>query len=107
MIITGGENVYAAEVEQVVAQHPGVLETVVLGAPHEKWGEQIVAVVVAKPGETVEQDELRAFCRDRLADYKIPRVVMAWPEALPRNSMGKLQRFVVEQAVRDTAVPAG
>ncbi|MBN9112302.1 MAG: AMP-binding protein [Pseudonocardia sp.] len=107
MIITGGENVYAAEVEQVVAQHPAVLETVVLGKPHEKWGEQIVAVVVARPGETVEQDDLRAFCRDHLADYKIPRAVVVWPEALPRNSMGKLQRFVVEKSVRDAAVPAG
>lgn len=106
MIITGGENVYAAEVEQVVVQHPAVLETVVLGAPHPRWGEQIVAVVVPRPGRQVERDELRAFCRTLLADYKVPREVVVWTGELPRNSMGKLQRFVVEKAVRE-GVAAG
>ncbi len=60
------------------------------------------------PGATVGQDDLRSFCREHLADYKIPRAVVVWPDALPpRNSMGKLQRFVVEKSVRDDAVPAG
>jgi acyl-CoA synthetase (AMP-forming)/AMP-acid ligase II len=102
LIITGGENVYAAEVEQVVARYPGVTEAVVVGAPDPRWGERIVAVVVAPDGP-VDEDALRTFCREHLADYKVPRAVVDWPDALPRNSMGKLQRFVVERAVRDGA----
>ncbi|WGX96078.1 class I adenylate-forming enzyme family protein [Nocardioides sp. L-11A] len=98
MIISGGENVYAAEVEQVVDRHPAVHECVVVGRPSRQWGEEIVAVAVLEDGAELQRDDLRAYCREHLADYKVPRdlVVVA---ALPRNSMGKLQRFEVKRVL--------
>lgn len=96
MMISGGENVYAAEVEQVVQQHPAVHECVVIGRPSDRWGEEIVAVVVTETGQTLTRAHLRAFCRERLADYKTPRDLVIVPH-LPRNSMGKLQRFEVKR----------
>lgn len=98
MIISGGENVYAAEVEQVVTRHPAVRECVVIGQPDERWGEAIVAVAVLEPGAALDSEELRAFCKQHLADYKAPRRLVAVDE-LPRNSMGKLQRFLVRDMV--------
>jgi acyl-CoA synthetase (AMP-forming)/AMP-acid ligase II len=102
MIISGGENVYPAEVERVVLQHPGVHDVAVVARPDDKWGEIVVAVVVPSPGVELEPDEVQRFCRTRLADYKSPRLVLVWDD-LPRNSMGKLQRFAVRDAV---AIPA-
>jgi acyl-CoA synthetase (AMP-forming)/AMP-acid ligase II len=98
MIISGGENIYPAEVERVVLQHPGVRDVAVVAQPHEKWGELVVAVVVPEPGVELDADDVKQFCRPRLADYKCPRVVLVWDE-LPRNSMGKLQRFAVRDSV--------
>ncbi|MCW2793523.1 MAG: AMP-dependent synthetase and ligase [Nocardioides sp.] len=96
MMISGGENVYAAEVEQVVLQHPAVHECVVIGRPSDRWGEEIVAVVVTETGQSLSRTDLRTFCRTRLADYKAPRDLVVVDE-LPRNSMGKLQRFEVKR----------
>lgn len=98
MIISGGENVYAAEVEQVVLRHPAVRECVVVGQPDERWGEAVVAVAVLHPGKTLDSAQLRAFCKQHLADYKSPRRLVVVDE-LPRNSMGKLQRFLVRDMV--------
>ncbi|OLM12090.1 Long-chain-fatty-acid--CoA ligase [Pseudonocardia sp. Ae717_Ps2] len=89
MIISGGENVYPAEVERVLATHPQVAEVAVIGAPHEKWGETVKAVVVAQPGSTPDPAELIAYCRDRLAHYKCPSIVELI-DALPRNPTGKI-----------------
>lgn len=91
MIITGGENVYPIEVEQVLFRHPGVLDAAVIGGADEKWGERVVAVVVADPGADSEPttDELITFCRDRLAHFKCPKDVFL-VEELPRNATGKL-----------------
>ena len=75
MIRTGGENVYAAEVERVLLEHPAVLEAAVVGLPDERWDERVVAVVVPRPGATIEPDDVRAFCRERLAAYKVPKQV--------------------------------
>ena len=73
MIITGGENVYSVEVENVLAQHPAVATCAVIGVPDEKWGERVHAVVVPAPARTVTLEELTAFCRERIAGYKTPR----------------------------------
>ena len=89
MIVSGGENVYPAEIENVLAQHPSVADVGVIGIPDEKWGETVKAVVVANPDATVDQEELIAFARERLAGFKLPRSVDV-VEELPRNPSGKI-----------------
>jgi len=89
MIISGGENIYPAEVENAMNAHPAVKEVGVIGVPHSRWGETPMAIVVLRSGQTVEPADLIAFTRDRLAHYKCPTsVVMA--NELPRNASGKL-----------------
>ena len=89
MIISGGENVYPAEVENVLADHPAVLEVAVIAAPHPKWGETVKAVVVLRPGEHTDSGALIEFARLRLARYKCPTSVDV-VDALPRNASGKV-----------------
>ncbi|MGV0818159.1 acyl-CoA synthetase [Martelella sp. AMO21009] len=92
MIISGGENIYPAEIENVLNGHPAVAEVGVIGVPHEKWGETPLAVVVRKPGQEATAEELIAYTRANLATYKCPsRVLIA--EALPRSASGKLLKF--------------
>jgi o-succinylbenzoate---CoA ligase len=94
-IITGGENVAPAEVEGVLAGHPAVAEAAVHGAPDPRWGERVVATVVLRAGQTATEDELRGYCRVRLAGYKVPRAVRFAPE-LPKTVSGKLLRRSLE-----------
>jgi acyl-CoA synthetase (AMP-forming)/AMP-acid ligase II len=89
MIISGGENIYPAEIERVLAEHPALQDVAVIGVPDERWGEVPKAVVVAKPGATVDADELLAWCRERLASFKCPKSVDVRAE-LPRNPTGKI-----------------
>ena len=77
MIISGGVNIYPAEIEAVLYAHPQVLDVAVFGIPDDEWGERVHAIVQAKPGETIDLDELRAFAEPRLANYKRPRDVRA------------------------------
>ncbi|WP_447763651.1 fatty acid--CoA ligase [Sphingopyxis panaciterrae] len=91
MIISGGENVYPAEVESAIFGHPAVQEVAVIGIPDEKWGETVKAVCVAKPGMTVDEADIIAWTRDRIAAFKAPRSVDVI-EALPRNASGKILR---------------
>ena len=90
-IISGGENVAPAEVEAVLEGHPAVSEAAVYGRPDPEWGEAVVATVVARPGATPTEDELRAFCAGRLAAFKVPKAI-AFADALPRTPAGKLLR---------------
>jgi acyl-CoA synthetase (AMP-forming)/AMP-acid ligase II len=89
VIIRGGNNVYATDVEAVLYEHPAVFEAAVVGVPHDVLGEDVGACVVTKAGTTIDIDELRAFCAARLADYKVPRHVVVVDE-LPRNATGKV-----------------
>lgn len=89
MIVSGGENVYSAEVENVIARHPAVLMCAVIGVPHEQWGESVHAVVVQKPGFTLTLDEVRNHCRDAIANYKCPKSV-EFRDTLPLSSAGKI-----------------
>jgi long-chain acyl-CoA synthetase len=89
MIISGGENIYPAEVENALIAHPGVQEVGVIGVAHERWGETPMAVVVLKSGQAAEPQELIEFTRGRLARYKCPTLV-AFADTLPRNASGKL-----------------
>lgn len=91
MIISGGENIYPAEVENAVFGHQKVADVAVIGVPHEKWGEAVKAIVVVKPGETVTEDEIIAFAKTRIAGFKCPKSV-DFIEALPRNPSGKILR---------------
>ncbi|WP_027408791.1 fatty acid--CoA ligase [Anoxybacteroides tepidamans] len=100
MIISGGENVYPREVEDVLYEHHGVLDVAVLGEPDEMWGEKVVAFIVRK-GENVTAEELEQFCKnsDRLAPYKRPRAYY-FVEALPRNASGKIQKFLLREQIQ-------
>ncbi|MBW0102371.1 long-chain-fatty-acid--CoA ligase [Pseudonocardia sp. KRD291] len=89
MIVSGGENVYPAEVERVLAEHPSVGDVAVIGVPDERWGEVPKAVVVAAPGQHVDPDALLAYCREQLASFKCPKSVDVLDE-LPRNPTGKI-----------------
>jgi acyl-CoA synthetase (AMP-forming)/AMP-acid ligase II len=89
MIITGGFNVYSAEVEQALMQHPAVRECAVIGLPDEKWGERVEAVVELTPGETVEGPELIAFVKERIGSVKAPKQIAVWDQ-LPRSRVGKV-----------------
>ncbi|HXZ05769.1 MAG TPA: acyl--CoA ligase family protein [Ktedonobacteraceae bacterium] len=93
VIISGGENISTIEVEQVVAQHPAVLECAVIAIPDEKWGERPKAYVTLKEGNTATEQEMIAFCRERLAHFKCPATVEFGP--LPKTSTGKIQKFVL------------
>jgi len=94
MIVSGGENVYPAEVEELLAHHPAVAEVAVIGVPHEKWGETVKALVVLNPGASASEDELIAYTRTKLAHYKCPTSVEIRPE-LARTATGKLQKFIL------------
>jgi long-chain acyl-CoA synthetase len=83
MIVTGGENVYSAEVENAVASHPAVAQVAVIGIPHEKWGEQVLAVVVLKEGQTATEEEIIEHCRNLIAGYKVPKAVEFRTEPIP------------------------
>ena len=91
MIISGGENVYPAEVESAIYGHPDVAEVAVIGVPDERWGEAVKACVVPKPGRTVDPDDVIAWARERIAAFKAPKSVDVI-DALPRNPSGKILR---------------
>jgi long-chain acyl-CoA synthetase len=89
MIVSGGENVYPAEVENVLMSHPAIADVAVIGIPHEKWGETAMAIVVRVKDAAVTEQEIIDFSRERLAKFKCPTRV-EWADALPRNPSGKV-----------------
>ena len=90
MLIRGGENIYCIEVENVLYDHPAVMDAALVGIPHKTLGEEPGAVVTVKPGASATEAELRAFVAERLAAFKVPVRVLFWPETLPRNANGKI-----------------
>lgn len=97
MIVTGGENVYSTEVEEVLYAHPAVAEAAVFGVPDERWGEAVYAVVVPRPGAALDVAALQAHCRERVAGYKVPKQVELRAEPLPKSGAGK----VLKRALRE------
>ena len=97
LIISGGYNVYPAEVESVVNELPGVAESAVIGVAHADFGEAVVAVVVARPGATLDPESVIAALKGRIANFKVPKRVFVVAE-LPRNAMGKVQKNVLREA---------
>jgi long-chain acyl-CoA synthetase len=102
MIITGGENVYPTEVENVLAAHPAVAEVAVFGIPSERWGEEVRAAVVLRSGYAAGETELLAFCRERIGGYKVPKAIDFRAEPLPTTGPGKVakHRLRAEYAAR-------
>jgi fatty-acyl-CoA synthase len=91
MIVSGGENIYPAEVENALFHHPDVADVAVIGVPHEKWGEAVKALVVAKPGSTLSERALVDHARSRIAGFKVPKSV-DFVASIPRNAAGKILR---------------
>jgi acyl-CoA synthetase (AMP-forming)/AMP-acid ligase II len=107
LIISGGVNIYPAEIEAVLLQHALVHDAAVIGVPNEEWGEEVKAVVELKPGLDIDPThaaELVAFCRDKLAHYKCPRSV-DFIESLPRLDNGKLYKHKLRELYRSAPAP--
>jgi acyl-CoA synthetase (AMP-forming)/AMP-acid ligase II len=96
MLISGGENVYPAEVENLLLGHPEVADAAVIGLPSPKWGEVPLAVVVRKSGAALDEAAMLAWCRGRLAPYKLPKVA-AFVDEIPRNPSGKILKRVLRE----------
>jgi len=96
MVISGGENIYPAEVEDVLYRHPAIAEAAVVGVPDPRWGEVPLAVVVLRPGQTLTAEELARYCEGTLARYKTPRRLVV-VDALPRNAAGKVLKRVLRE----------
>jgi len=97
MIVTGGENVYSGEVEAVLYAHPAVREAAVFGIPDPKWGELVMAGVVLKPGGGLSANDLMAYCRRSLANYKLPRCVEFLDTELPTSGSGKILKRMLRE----------
>jgi fatty-acyl-CoA synthase len=102
MIISGAENIYPAEIESVLFQHPKIHEAAVIGIPDPRWGEAVVAVVVQKPGETLTEEEVVEHCKANLASFKKPRHVV-FTDALPRTPSQKVQKFLLREEYQKLA----
>jgi fatty-acyl-CoA synthase len=96
MVISGGENVYPAEVESILYKHDAIAEVAVIGLPDDKWGEAVTAIVALNEGQTLTLEELREFATDHLARYKIP-LRLHIIDVLPRNPAGKVLKYVLKK----------
>ena len=101
MMIRGGENIYPREIEEVLFQHPGVSSAQVIGVPDLLYGEELMAWVMLREGVTVDEEELRVFCRARLAHFKVPRY-WQFVDEFPMTVTGKIQKF----RMREIAIEA-
>jgi malonyl-CoA/methylmalonyl-CoA synthetase len=104
LIISGGYNVYPAEVEECINHMPGVAESAVVGVPHPDFGEAVVAVVVAKPGATLSGADITAALKGQIANFKVPKLVDVVPD-LPRNAMGKVQKNLLRDKHKGLFTP--
>ena len=98
MIISGGENIFPSEVENVVGGYPKVKDVAVIGIPHEKWGETILAIVVLHENQSATPDDITSFCRGKIAGYKVPKnVVFIADDEMPRTANGKILHRVLRE----------
>jgi fatty-acyl-CoA synthase len=106
MIIRGGENVYPREIEEYLFTHPDVLDVQVIGVPDERYGEEVFAYVKQRAGADVDEEELREYCRGRIAHYKVPRYVRTIDE-FPMTVTGKVQKYALrERAIEELGLAA-
>ena len=101
MLISGGENIYPAEVENMLLGHPAVGDAAVIGLASPKWGEVPLAVVVVKKGATLDEAELLAWCKGKLATFKLPKAAVVVAE-IPRNPSGKILKRVLREQFKDS-----
>ena len=97
MIISGGENIYPREIEEIIIKHPAVREVAVVGTPDPKWGEAVTAVVALVPGKAVSEEELIALCKEHIASYKKPKAI-DFVDELPKNNYGKILKRELREA---------
>ncbi|TMF04191.1 MAG: AMP-binding protein, partial [Chloroflexi bacterium] len=100
MVIRGGENLYPVEIEEVLFQHPAVASAQVIGVPDERMGEELMAWVVVREGGLLSEEELKDFCKDRIAHFKVPRYVK-FVDEYPMTVTGKVQKFLMRQMAID------
>ncbi len=98
MVIRGGENVYPREIEEFLYGHPKIADVQVIGVPDPRYGEELCACVVVKPGESLSEDEVRAYCKGRIAHYKVPKYIR-FVDAFPMTVTGKIQKFRMREAM--------
>ena len=96
MVIRGGENIYPREIEEFLYTNPKIQDVSVFGVPDDKYGEEVCAWIKLKEGESLSEEEVRSFCRDQIAHYKIPRYVR-FVDEFPMTVTGKLQKFVMRE----------
>jgi long-chain acyl-CoA synthetase len=106
MLIRGGENIYCVEVENVLYDHPAIMDAAVVGKPHRTLGEEPAAVVTLKPGAEATEEELRAHVAERLAAFKVPVEIRFWRETLPRNPNGKILKSELKKLFEAEKAPA-
>jgi long-chain acyl-CoA synthetase len=102
MVLRGGENVYCAEVESAIYEHPAVFEAAVFGMPHERLGEEVAAVIVPREGETISAEELQAHVAKHLAAFKVPSRISITSERLPRSAQGKVLKRELRESAFET-----
>jgi acyl-CoA synthetase (AMP-forming)/AMP-acid ligase II len=105
LIKTGGENVASIEIERCLLGHPDVLDAAVVGVAHPHWGEAVTAVVTPKPGSQIDEAELMAFCRSKLAAFKIPKRLIVKPD-MPRTGTGKIQKHLLRSELAQLFTPS-
>jgi fatty-acyl-CoA synthase len=97
MVIRGGENIYPREIEEFLYSHPQIADVQVIGVPDERYGEELMAWVVPRPGASLSEEEVRDFCRAQIAHYKVPRYVK-FVDSFPMTVTGKVQKFKMREA---------
>ena len=96
MIVSGGENIYPREAEEFLYTHPDIQEVQIFGIPDERYGEQVCAWIKAHPGAALDEDSVRAFCRDRISHFKVPYVIR-FVQDFPMTVTGKMQKFAMRE----------
>jgi fatty-acyl-CoA synthase len=100
MVIRGGENIYPREIEEFLYRHPQVQDVQVVGLPDSRYGEELCAWIIAKPGQALSEEAVREFCKGRIAHYKVPRYIRFVAE-FPMTVTGKIQKFRIREVMSD------
>jgi fatty-acyl-CoA synthase len=100
MVIRGGENIYPREIEEFLYRHPKVQDVQVVGLPDKRYGEELCAWIIVKPGQTSTEDEIRDFCKGQIAHYKVPKYIQFVTE-FPMTVTGKIQKFKIRDAMTE------
>lgn len=95
MIVSGGQNVYPAEIENALSAHPAIADSTVIGLPDDKWGEAVTAVIVRKPGVEITEDDIIAYCKKEMAGFKVPKRIIWYEGQIPRTPTGKVTKYVL------------